>query len=131
MDRDDYRFPREMRLIRTRHFDAVFAARVRATAGPLVVWGAPNDEHHCRLGLAISRRAGSAAVRNRIRRLIRESFRLMQHDLPREPCGYDVVVSVRRHEPLSLDEYRAALGRAVETLNRRWHLKAGNSRPDP
>ncbi len=130
MDRNDYRFPREMRLIRTRHFDAVFAARVRATAGPLVVWAAPNDELHCRLGLAISRRAGSAAVRNRIRRLIRESFRLLQHDLPREPRGYDVVVSVRRHEPLSLDEYRSALGRAVETLNRRWHDKARNSRPD-
>jgi ribonuclease P protein component len=119
-----------MRLIRTRHFDAVFAARVRVTAGPLVVWAAPNDELHCRLGLAISRRAGSAAVRNRIRRLIRESFRLLQHDLPREPRGYDVVVSVRRHEPLSLQEYRAALGRAVETLNRRWHDKANNSRPD-
>ncbi len=130
MDRNDYRFPREMRLIRTRHFDAVFAARVRATAGPLVVWAAPNDELHCRLGLAISRRAGSAAVRNRIRRLIRESFRLLQHDLPREPRGYDIVVSVRRHEPLSLDEYRSALSRAVETLNRRWNDKTHNSGPD-
>ena len=131
MARTDYGFPRKMRVIRTRHFDAVFDARVRTTAGPLIVWAAPNDERHCRLGLAISRRAGSAAVRNRIRRLIRESFRLLQHDLPREPHGYDVVVSVRRHEPLSLNEYRAALGRAVETLKRTWQDKDSNSRSTP
>ena len=39
--------------------------------------------------------------RNRIRRLIRESFRLLQHDLPR---GYDFVVTLRPHEPLAQAE---------------------------
>ncbi len=115
-----YFFPVKLRLVRTRHFDRVFAARVRAAVGPLVVWAAPNDLQHCRLGLAISRRAGTAVTRNRIRRLIRESFRLVQHGLPREPHGYDVIVSVRRHEPLSLDKYRAALLGAVQTLDRKW-----------
>ncbi len=122
-DDPDYCFPAKLRLIRTRHFDRVFAARVKAAAGPLIVWAAPNDLEHCRLGLAISRRAGNAVTRNRIRRLVRESFRLLQHGLPRKPHGYDVVVSVRRHEPLSLDQYRAALGRAVETLDRKWQDK--------
>ena len=122
-DEPDYCFPAKLRLIRTRHFDKVFAARVRAAVGPLVVWAAPNDLEHCRLGLAISRRAGNAVTRNRIRRLVRESFRLAQHGLPREPHGYDVIVSVRRHEPLRLDEYRAALLGAVETLQRKWQDK--------
>ncbi len=122
-DDPDYCFPAKLRLIRTRHFDRVFAARVKAAAGPLIVWAAPNDLEHCRLGLAISRRAGTAVTRNRIRRLVRESFRLLQHGLPRKPHGYDVVVSVRRHEPLSLEQYRAALGRAVETLDRKWQDK--------
>ena len=117
-DDPDYSFAATWRLIRTRDFDRVFAARIRAAAGPLIVWAAPNDLGHCRLGLAISRRAGNAVTRNRIRRLVRESFRLLQHGLPREPYGYDLVVSVRRHEPLSLDGYRAALGRVVETLDR-------------
>ncbi len=123
-DEPDYCFPAKLRLIRTRHFDRVFAARVRTAAGPLVVWAAPNDLEHCRLGLAISRRAGTAVTRNRIRRLIRESFRLVQHGLPRKPHGYDVIVSVRRHEPLSLDKYRAALQGAVQTLDRKWQDKS-------
>ena len=122
-DDPDYCFPAKLRVIRTRHFDRVFDARVKAAAGPLIVWAAPNDLEHCRLGLAISRRAGNAVTRNRIRRLVRESFRLLQHGLPRLPHGYDVIVSVRRHEPLSLDQYRAALGGAVETLDRKWQDK--------
>ncbi len=127
----DYRFPRKLRVIHARHFAVVFDGGVRATAGPLVVWGAPNQLRHCRLGLAISRRVGTAPVRNRIRRLIRESFRLMRDDLPREPQGYDVVVSARRHEPLTLDEYRTALARAVQAVDRRWHEKSNkpNGRP--
>ncbi len=125
-DGPDYRFPRKLRLVRTRHFEKVFAARVRTAAGPLIVWAAPNDLEYCRLGLSISRRAGTAVTRNRIRRLVRESFRLLQHGLPREPHGYDVIVSVRRHEPLSLDKYSAALGGAVETLHRKWQDKTDN-----
>ncbi len=122
-DDPDYSFAATWRLIRTRDFDRVFAARIRAAAGPLIVWAAPNDLGHCRLGLAISRRAGNAVTRNRIRRLVRESFRLLQHGLPRVPHGYDVIVSVRRHDPLSLGEYRTALRRAVETLDRKWKDK--------
>ena len=122
-DEPDYSLPATLRVIRTRHFDRVFATRVRTTVGPLVVWAAPNELEHCRLGLAISRRAGNAVTRNRIRRLVRESFRLLQHGLPREPHGYDLVVSVRRHEPLSLDGYSGAFRRVVETLDRQCDCK--------
>ena len=45
-----------------------------------------------RLGLAVSTRAaGTAVERNRLRRIIRESFRLRQHELP----PVDIVVSAR------------------------------------
>ena len=127
----DYRFPRELRVIQARHFALVFDGGVRMTAGPLVVWGAPNQVGHCRLGLAISRRVGTAPVRNRLRRLIRESFRLMRDDLPREPHGYDVVVSARRHEPLTLQQYRTALDRAVQAVDRRWHERSSKPNAGP
>ena len=53
---------------------------------------AENDVGHARLGMAVSlRTAGSAVRRNRIRRLIRESFRLNQARLP--PA--DIVVNAR------------------------------------
>jgi ribonuclease P protein component len=43
----------------------------------------PNDHSHPRLGLAIAvKAAGSAVARNRLKRIMRESFRLNQHRLP-------------------------------------------------
>jgi ribonuclease P protein component len=51
-----------------------------------------NQEGRPRLGLAVaSKTAGGSVERNRIRRIIRESFRLQQHDLP----AVDLVVSAR------------------------------------
>lgn len=52
----------------------------------------PNDCGHARLGMAVGLRvAGNAVRRNRIRRCVRESFRLHQHLLP----PMDLFVSAR------------------------------------
>ena len=48
----------------------------------LVVYAAPNDVGHARLGLTVSRKVGSAVCRNRWKRLLREAFRLSQQELP-------------------------------------------------
>ena len=112
-----------MRLTRGSDFKAVYRARVRAAVGPLVVWAAPNEAGRWRLGLAVSRRVGTAVVRNRIRRCVREAFRLRQHELA--ACaggadGYDLVVNVRRHEPLAPADYEKALLEAVRSIHGKW-----------
>lgn len=51
-----------------------------------------NELGHARLGLAISKRVSKRAVeRNRIKRLLRESFRRVRHRLP----AVDVMVMAR------------------------------------
>ena len=98
-------------------FAAVYEAKTRESRGPLTVYAKPNDLGHPRLGMSVSRKVGTAVRRNRIRRLSRESFRLLQHDLPR---GYDLVVVVRPHDPLMLADYQKILSAVLVKLHDTW-----------
>jgi ribonuclease P protein component len=60
----------------------------------------PNGLSVTRLGLAVPRR-GTNVERNRIKRVIREAFRLKRRDLP---VGFDIVVSPRDFERASAFE---------------------------
>jgi ribonuclease P protein component len=66
----------------------------------LVVHGVENHCQHPRLGISVSRRkVRRAHARNRLKRLIREAFRLSKAELP---GGLDLVVIPRREDvPLS------------------------------
>jgi ribonuclease P protein component len=77
-------------------FQAVHAGKMRKQGRFLMLWAIPNGRPSWRLGLAVSSRAGHAAVRVRCKRLIREAFRQAQHDLPLlEAQGFDAIVGVR------------------------------------
>ena len=83
------RFPRCRRLNRAEDYRAVFADARKLRGGPFTLLWRPNKHHFARLGLAVSKRhLRFAHDRNRIKRLIRESFRQHQNAL----CGIDVVV---------------------------------------
>jgi len=101
------RFGRWCRLSLDRDYRAVFDARLRKSAGPITLWARPNQLDHPRLGLSIGRRVGNAVTRNRLKRRLREAFRIEQARLPRTDQGsYDLVLSARGHSPLTLDQYR-------------------------
>lgn len=93
----DGRFPfsPDHRLRTRKQFDRVFQQGRRRGRPLLVVFFLPRDEEEgspARLGMAVSRKVGKAVVRNRVRRRLREIFRLHQHDF-RAPG--DVVVVAR------------------------------------
>lgn len=103
-------FRRRDRLTHAREYQAAYAARAGRSRGPITVHCAPNGLDRPRLGLAVGRRVGIATRRNRVKRLVREAFRLARDAFP---PGFDYVVSVRPHEPLSLVEYQRHLAAAA------------------
>jgi ribonuclease P protein component len=78
----NHHLPKSMRLLRASEFEHVFAARASAGDDQLVVYGSANKLPYPRLGLTVSRKVGRAVARNRWKRLLRETFRLVQAELP-------------------------------------------------
>lgn len=101
-------FGKTRRLRKKAEFSAVFDRKRRAFIGPLGVYVLPNGLPQARLGISMSRRVGTAARRNRIKRLLREAFRLQ--DWP----ALDIIVVPKPHDPLSLAQYMALLRQLVE-----------------
>ena len=84
--------PARLRLRHKGDFDAAYARGRRVGDGFFAVTVMRNDVGAPRLGLAVAVKvAGGAVARNRLRRIIRESFRLHQRELP----AADLVVSAR------------------------------------
>ena len=75
-------FARALRLTDGAHFAAVFERRRRAHDAHFSAHVAPNQLGHARIGLAVSRRVSKKAVeRNRLKRVVRESFCSHRHEL--------------------------------------------------
>jgi ribonuclease P protein component len=86
---------RRNRLSRSRDFDTVYRRGRSVSSRYLALHWFPREEHgdgEPRLGLAVPRAVGSAVVRNRVKRLLREAWREL---LPSVPGGHDYVLSAR------------------------------------
>jgi len=107
-----FAFPRDLHLKRPGEFRAVFDRGGKRHSRGFVVFRAANGLGRPRLGVAVGRKIGPAVVRNRVKRLVREAFRLQWRSLGLEGC--DLVVVAKRGAPgLSAAEVAAELAAAA------------------
>jgi len=111
-------------LRRPADFRRTYDRRRSAADSWLIVYGCENGLPHLRLGLSVSRKVGKAHVRNRLRRLYREAFRLTRHEMP---TGLDLVLIPRRPDEPTLEALKRSLPRLVRQVAR----KIGQDGPRP
>jgi ribonuclease P protein component len=112
----DAAFPKDARLLASPQFRKVFDRKVSVADDFLIVYGCENQLDICRLGLSVSRKIGSAVVRNRWKRLIREAFRANRNQFPR---GMDIVVLPRRGAASRSEAVHDSLSTLVPRLSQR------------
>ena len=92
-----------------RYFSADFLIYVRSRK---------KDDQGFRLGTAVSKKIGKAVKRNRVKRLLREFFRLHQHELVRD---VDYVVVPKRHikpDLVTYSQVQAQLSKVMVRVSR-------------
>ena len=78
-------------------FRRAFERRRWESDAIMTIYGFENGLDHPRLGISVSRKkVKTAAARNRLKRLIREAFRLSKAELP---AGLDLIVVPRHPAP--------------------------------
>ena len=108
------RYPRSARVRARPEFDAVFANGRRA-ANPMLALHYLADDRPPRLGLAVSRKVDTKAViRNRIKRVLRDYFRLERYALP---GGAYVVVARKQAASATGAELTSAFRHALRKLS--------------
>ena len=79
-------------MLRRSEFDAVYRDARRRSGRHFTVFYCPNGLERTRLGVSVKRALGGSVVRNRIRRRVREMFRLHRAEIP---AGWDIVIHPR------------------------------------
>jgi ribonuclease P protein component len=110
------RFGKKDRVCSRVEFERIFKTG-RVQADPfLVIHALPNRLNFSRLGISVSKKVGSAPVRNRWKRLIREAFRRQRLEIPK---GMDFVVRPRAGAKADGVEIKRSMVRSTRILGRR------------
>lgn len=105
--------PRSARIRGQNDFRRIFRRRLRASDRWITLYADRNSAAFARLGIAASRRLGNAVRRNRIKRLVREAFRRLRHELP---PGTDWIVIPKPGDEPTLDDLQQSIRQLARRL---------------
>ena len=112
-------FGRAVRLLKPAEFERVFAENERARTDTLLVMVRPNAFGRARLGMIIAKRLLPRAVdRNRIKRCVRETFRVQRMDLP--ACDFVIRLIAKPEAGKETRDLTRTLTRAGQRATRKW-----------
>ena len=106
----DQRFRPWEHLKREGDFRLTFDRKRSVSDERLIIYARENGLEHNRLGMSVSRKVGPAVVRNTLRRLYREAFRLTKAELP---TGMDLILIPRGTNPPNLIELMESLRKLI------------------
>jgi ribonuclease P protein component len=110
-DKSGSRYPRRLRIRKRADFVRLQRGyRGKKTAHFIVILAA-SPQAQGRLGITVSRRVGCSVERNRVKRRVREFFRLHRHEL--QPAHDLLVIARTGAEKLSYEDVESELSAAL------------------
>ena len=111
-----FTFSKNQRLLKRSEFQVILNSQHKAVTPFLVVKAKKSSTPTSRLGLIVSKKVGSAVVRNRVKRLLRECYRTRDGDT----APLDIVV-IARHQAgkAQLEDIRQNLQESLKRLARK------------
>lgn len=101
-------FPKSSRVLCNRLFQKIMRTGSKISGSHIVIHYHTRKSEPTRLGITVSKKFGKAHERNRFKRVIREAFRICQHELPR---GLDLNIL-----PLGKDKHNLPLSGIARDL---------------
>jgi ribonuclease P protein component len=124
-----YRLVKLAKMIKTDDFSSVFNFRKRISTEHLAIHYQPNMHNRARLGLVVGKKTAKLAVsRNYMRRVLREFFRLKQHEI----CHVDLIIRVqKKFNKVDFIQIKQEFNLLIGKLNQRVKLNVQKNNDTP
>ncbi|WP_091750321.1 ribonuclease P protein component [Propionispora vibrioides] len=113
-----YKLKKQGILHKNKQFQTVYKTGKSYSNRMLVMYVLPNPAQKRRVGFAAGKRLGGAVVRNRVKRLLREAYRMRQHELRQD---VDLIIVGRKP---AVDSNAQAVTKAFLDLCKRAQILA-------
>ena len=114
MNPQPHGYPKTARILKRNEYLAIQRSSLRVVTDNFIIYGRKRRRRTARVGITVSKKVGNAVVRNRVKRLVRETFRVAKDVLPPD---LDFVLVARRQRPIeSLEDTRRQFLEGAEAL---------------